>query len=218
MRYKFFLKILKIIPHLVCSVLMISGCSPPPQQVVLPPADPATQVVLLPDPDGKTGILEISNVTGIQTLNRAWQTTESASMNRKPSEPSILDEKQVREVFREALDAEPIPPVGFIMYFRSDSARLTADSLELLTKVIEAIHVRKSTDIIVSGHTDTVATAGYNRRLSLRRAKAVANMLVSKGIDRQTIHITYHGKGNPLVPTPDGVAEPRNRRVEITVR
>jgi len=218
MRYKLLLKIRKIVPALVFLSLLISGCAPPPQQVILPPPEPATQVVLLPDPDGKTGILEVSNVKGAQTLNRAWQITESPSIDRTPSEPKILEERQVRETFREALEAEPIPPVGFIMYFRPDSSRLSADSLELLIKVIDAIHVRKSTDIIVSGHTDAVSTTAYNRRLSLRRAKAVANILISKGIDPQNIHITYHGKGNPLVPTPDGVAEPRNRRVEITVR
>jgi outer membrane protein OmpA-like peptidoglycan-associated protein len=216
MRYTLTLKIRKIIPPFVLSVFLISGCASAPP-VVIPP-EPSTQVFLLPDPDGKVGILEVSNIKGVQTLDHAWQTTEAVSMDRIPSEPKMLEETQVRQTFREALEAEPIPPIGFIMYFRSNSARLSAESLELLTKVIDAIQLRKSTDIIVSGHTDAVSTADYNRRLSLRRAKAVADILVAKGIDRQNIQITYHGKGNPLVPTPDGVAEPRNRRVEITVR
>ena len=209
MRYKLLLRIQKIILRLVLLVLLMSGCASTTQM---------TQVVLLPDPDGKVGILEVSNVKGTQTLNQAWQATESANMDRPPSEPKTLGEKQVRQVFREALDAQPIRPVSFIIYFRTGSAALSTESLTLLAKAIDAIQARKSTDIIISGHTDAVGSTDDNYRLSIRRAKAVADMLVKGGIDRQNIQETYHGKGNPLVPTPDGVPEPRNRRVEITVR
>jgi outer membrane protein OmpA-like peptidoglycan-associated protein len=199
-------KIQKISLGLVLLVLLISGCAS------------TTQVVLLPDPDGKVGILEVSNAKGTQTLNQAWQATESASADRPPSEPKILEEKQVRQAFREALEAQPIPPVSFIIYFRTGSAALSTESLKLLAKVIDAIQARKSTDIIISGHTDSVGSIDDNYRLSIRRAKAVADILVKRGIDRRNIQETYHGEGNPLVPTPDRVREPRNRRVEITVR
>lgn len=206
MKHKLLLRIQKIIHPLVLLVLLMSGCAS------------TTQVVLLPDPDGKVGILEVSNVKGTKTLNQAWQATESASMDRTPSDPKILEEKKVRQVFREALEAEPIQPANFIIFFRTDSSALSTDSLALLTKVIDAIQARKSTDIIISGHTDAVGAIDYNRRLSLRRAKTVVDILVARGVDRQDIQVTYHGKGNPLVPTPDGVQEPRNRRVEVTVR
>ncbi len=206
MKNKSLLRIRDIILPLVFLLLLISGCAS------------STQVVLLPDPDGKVGTLEVSNVKGTQTLNQAWQATVSASMDRIPSEPKLLEEEKVRQVFREALEAEPIPPVSFIIYFRTDRSVLSTESLTLLTKVMDAILSRKSTDIIISGHTDAVGAIDYNHRLSLRRAKAVADILISKGIDRQNIQVTYHGKGNPLVPTPDGRPEPRNRRVEITVR
>lgn len=209
MRYKLLLRIQKIILRLVLLVLLMSGCASTTQ---------VTQVVLLPDPDGKVGILEVSNVKGTRTLNQAWQATESESMDRPPSEPKMLEEKQVRQAFHEALEAQPIPPVSFIIYFRTGSAALSTESLTVLTKVRDAIQARKSTDILISGHTDAVGSIDDNYRLSVRRAKAVADMLVKRGIDRQNIQETYHGKGNPLVAAPDGVPEPRNRRVEITVR
>jgi outer membrane protein OmpA-like peptidoglycan-associated protein len=177
-----------------------------------------TQVVLLPDPDGKVGTVEVSTARGQQKLDRAWQATESAGMDKTPGTPKMLAEKDVRQAFREALAAEPLPPVSFILYFGIDSAALPAESRAILEKVWEAIGVRNSTDIIISGHTDAVGSVEYNRRLSLRRAKAVADILVAKGLNRQDIQVTYHGKGNPLVPSPNGVPEPRNRRVEITIR
>ena len=190
----------------------------PPPPAPAPVRAPTTQVVLLPDPDGRVGVLEVSNAEGKQTLDQAWQATESIGAGRAPGRPEILGEAQVRRMFREALEAEPVQPVSFILYFKTDSTKLSRESRGLLTQVLDAIHVRKSTDIVVSGHTDAVAPIDYNRLLSVRRAEAVADALVARGVDRESIQITSHGEGNPLVPTPDGVPEPRNRRVEITVR
>jgi outer membrane protein OmpA-like peptidoglycan-associated protein len=57
----------------------------------------------------------------------------------------------------------------------------------------------------VTGFTDTSGSADYNQRLSVRRANAAQNALV----------VTGRGQNDLRVPTPDGVREPQNRRVEI---
>jgi outer membrane protein OmpA-like peptidoglycan-associated protein len=88
----------------------------------------------------------------------------------------------------------------------------------LIPEVIRTIRERHSSDVSIVGHTDTMGNREYNYRLSLRRAQAVRQLLVDAGVDPSSFQITSHGKDNPLVPTGDGVAEPRNRRVEITVR
>jgi len=186
--------------------------------LALTACSPTTQVILLPNPDGKVGSIEVSDKKGTQTLDKPWQSTETSVLTGAQGAPKVVGEKQARAIFQQALEAEPMAPATFIMQFRSGSADLTPESLKLIPDVLEAVKTRQSTDIIVSGHTDSVGSDDYNRTLSLRRAKAVANVLVAKGIARGTIELTYHGKGNPLVKTPDGVAEPRNRRVEITVR
>ncbi len=188
------------------ALLLNTGCAP------------ATKVVLLPDPDGKVGVVDVSSDKGIQTLDKPWQMTEVSSQDKAPSVPRLMDEKEVRAMFKEALTSEPIPPVFSIVYFETDASDLTTESLKILSRVLEEIGVRKSTNIIVSGHTDTVGSVEKNQVLSLKRAKAVADFFISKGVKAENIDIFYHGKGNPLIPTPDGVSEPRNRRVEITVR
>jgi len=73
-------------------------------------------------------------------------------------------------------------------------------------------------DISVGGHTDRVGTRRYNYRLSLERARAVASYLIAEGVDPSILAIDSHGEDNPLISTGDGVSEPRNRRVEVTVR
>lgn len=117
-----------------------------------------------------------------------------------------------------ALAALPKPPLQFILYFEHDSVNLTPKSQALLKKVLGMIRNRAPVDISVVGHTDTVGLKGYNYVLSMERAKAVAAILLGQRVDPSTLDITSHGKDNPLVPTGDQVSEPRNRRVEITVR
>jgi outer membrane protein OmpA-like peptidoglycan-associated protein len=179
---------------------------------------PTTRVILLPDPDSKVGVIDVSSARGVQTLDRPWQTTEVSGADKTPSAPSLLPEKEVREMFKEALAAEPLSPAKFIVYFGMESYELTAESLKTLSRVFEEIEARRSTDIVVSGNTDAVGSAEINLELSLKRAKAVVDYLVGKGIKPEHISVTYHGKGNPLVPARDGVPEPRNRRTEIVVR
>ncbi len=73
-------------------------------------------------------------------------------------------------------------------------------------------------DIVVIGHTDSVGSDTFNDALALRRAETVRAMLIGRGLAPDSIVAVGRGKRELLVPTPDGVAEPRNRRVEIVVR
>jgi outer membrane protein OmpA-like peptidoglycan-associated protein len=174
--------------------------------------------VLLPDPDGKVGRIELTNPKGAQTLDQPWQSVEAVSADKAPSAPKIMDEAQVRSTFKEALAAQPKASVTFLLYFQRQSAEPTAESLKLLPDVLEAIKSHESTDISVVGHADSTGPADYNLNLSLRRARKIADILVSKGVDRAIIEIDYFGKAKPLIEKPEGVPEPRNRRVEITIR
>src|SRR5262249_44197266 len=112
----------------------------------------------------------------------------------------------------------PPEPVRFVLYFRQDSDDLTAESQALLPQFFRAVRDRSPADVSIVGHTDTVADREYNYRLGLRRANRVADLLVVQGVDRSSLDIDSHGKDDLLVKTADQVAEPRNRRVEITVR
>jgi outer membrane protein OmpA-like peptidoglycan-associated protein len=184
------------------------------------PEAPAAYLIyiVMPDPDGKVGKVEVFTQKGSQILDQPWQATEVQSMDQRPGEPKILDEKQVREMFRDALEARPERPVAYLVYFETGGTRMTADSQRLIAEVVKEIKTRNPLEITVSGHTDAVGSVEYNRLLSLKRANAVVSILVTQGVKEELIEITYHGKENPLIRTPDGVAEPRNRRVEITIR
>ena len=71
--------------------------------------------------------------------------------------------------------------------------------------------------VAIAGYTDLAGTQQYNLALSKRRADTVKAALVKDGVPAAAIDASWHGKENPRVPTADGVREPQNRRVEITM-
>ena len=95
---------------------------------------------------------------------------------------------------------------------------LTPESLQMIPQVINTVSERDSLDIGIYGHTDRVGSETYKQTLSMQRAFAVQAILVDEGVSYDDTETASHGEGNPLIDTPDGVAEPRNRRVEIIVR
>jgi outer membrane protein OmpA-like peptidoglycan-associated protein len=195
------------------------GCQKsPPVLLPEPEEKPKSLFVLLPEQDGEVGQITVSNPEGEQVLNKAWQATAVESAGKHPSAPMQLDEQEVAETFGEALAAQPQRPAHFILYFESGSTELTAASRELVRDVLKAIAERASVDTSVVGHTDTAGAADLNYKLALQRAELVAKILTSQGVDPEILEIKSHGEGDPLVLTADGVSEPRNRRVEVTVR
>ena len=57
-----------------------------------------------------------------------------------------------------------------------------------------------------------------NVRISRERANEVAKLLTSMGVVAESLEVASHGMELPLINTPEGVPEPRNRRVELVVR
>ena len=179
---------------------------------------PKNRYVLIPDLEGKVGKLEVFSEKGSQVLDKAYEATGLNRADEVPTTPKIMDEAEVRKIFKDALGAQPTPPVHFLLYFVTGTTDLTQKSLDQFPQVLKTIQDRNSVDLTVSGHTDRSGSKGYNRKLSLDRAEKVVEFLVSEGVDSKILEITSHGEGNPLVKTPDGVAEPKNRRVEVVIR
>jgi outer membrane protein OmpA-like peptidoglycan-associated protein len=114
----------------------------------------------------------------------------------------------------------PPPPVcnkgPFIVFFEWDSAAITGDASAVLDSAVQAYGSCGAVPVMLAGYADRSGPARYNLGLSKRRDAAVQSYLVGHGIPASAISSQAFGEANPRVPTPDGVRELQNRRVEIT--
>jgi hypothetical protein len=108
-------------------------------------------------------------------------------------------------------------PGRYLVFFAWDQASLTEADRQIISQAVEEYRRTGAVQITATGHTDTSGSAAYNLDLSLRRAEAVANELIRQGVPATEISTVGQGEEDLLVPTPDGVREARNRRVEIVV-
>jgi outer membrane protein OmpA-like peptidoglycan-associated protein len=190
---------------------------PAPKQTPLP-APRQNLFVLLSDPDGRTGQIVVENKGGSQLIDKPGYVAEVKDAATPPAVPHPMDEKEIARIFGKALAAQPEPPVLFILNFKIGSAELTEESIKKIPEIFATISARKSSDISVVGHSDTVGPKKKNYEISFNRAQKVKELLVSRGIDPQAVITDSHGEDNLLVKTADEVAEPKNRRVEVTIR
>ena len=196
------------LPFLLLASLVLGGCATGQKSLV----------VLLPEEGNATAGVKVTNQRGSRVLSSPYQATEIAGPNKAPGAPVTLDETTVQREFGEALSAMPSPPVVFRLYFESDSTELTAESRQLLPAVLETIAKRQPAEVAVVGHTDTQGPPDRNYRLGLERAEEMAALLKSLGVVPASLEVSSHGEADLLVATGDDVPEPRNRRVEVTVR
>lgn len=181
-------------------------------------AGPRSQFVLLPSPDGHLGKVTVAAKAGETTLAKAFESTDLARPGDRPSQPVVMTEEKVNILFKDALTAQPAVPVTYLLYFESASSALTRESEKLLPQIVAYIRKTNSSDIDVSGHCDKVGSRDVNIRISRERAETVARRLVGMGVELEALDVASYGAELPLVDTPEGVPEPRNRRVEIVVR
>jgi outer membrane protein OmpA-like peptidoglycan-associated protein len=172
--------------------------------------------VVLPNPGGGSGAVTVSDNGGQPVV--VDQPYGAAEVRSGKVAAATSSQEQVQKVFGSALAAQPTLPSHFRLYFESDSDVLTPASAHEYKQVFEDIKQRPAYQVEVIGHTDTFAAKDYNQRLSLQRAEAIKLRLMHDGLDPKSISVAGRGELDLAVKTPDGVHEPRNRRVEITVR
>jgi outer membrane protein OmpA-like peptidoglycan-associated protein len=174
-------------------------------------------VVVVPGADGHVGAVTVTDTHGQTVLDQAYAAA-TAGRGETRTERVEITASQVEAIFGQARAARPKPPVAFRLYFVSDADQLTPESRVAFEDVFKEIASRAAADIVVTGHTDTFGTDAYNDGLSAQRATAVRALLIARGLKPDSVTTAARGKRELLIATGDQVHEPRNRRVEITVR
>jgi outer membrane protein OmpA-like peptidoglycan-associated protein len=175
---------------------------------------PAGSVTLLPGEAGAPvgAVAVFDPKSGAEQGSLTAENTQTALGGKfvaRPADPKL---------YAALTDALPPPIARYTLYFIEGTTKLTPESEPELKKVFAELARRPGAEVQITGHTDTVGSEGDNDMLSLRRARDVREALIAQGLSPTISRAVGRGERELLVPTPPNTSEPRNRRVEITVR
>lgn len=176
---------------------------------------PSDKVVLLPQADGSSSAVVVKQGEQQAVLDTPYASARTGS--KGPTTGRETDES-VKKQFGAALGAQPPAPKSFTVYFLLNSDEFTEESKAAVNDLLAEMAKRPSPEITAIGHTDRLGSDQVNDTLSAQRAQRVKELLIQRGVAAERISVAGRGEREPLVPTADEVAEPRNRRVEISVR
>jgi OOP family OmpA-OmpF porin len=101
------------------------------------------------------------------------------------------------------------------VFFETNSATLKTESSETLDKVAASLGDFPDVKIQVAGHTDSTGSAAYNLKLSDKRATAVMNYLISKGVNPAMLSEKGYGMTEPIADNKTVEGRAQNRRVGL---
>lgn len=175
------------------------------------------RITLLPDPQGNVGAVVVKSASKTQVIDTAYAQADVAQNGT--IEVTTQSPSNVAGRYGDLLAARPPRPETFTINFLFDSAtELAPDSAATVAKLKTVLASWPAPHLTVVGHTDLAGSDDFNDRLSMRRAQTVAAFLVKAGIPARQIETAGRGKREPVVRTPDGVPNQKNRRVVIIIQ
>jgi outer membrane protein OmpA-like peptidoglycan-associated protein len=101
--------------------------------------------------------------------------------------------------------------------FAFDKATLSLEAFRNVDKLADFLRKHPNRSVLIEGHTDSVGSEEYNLDLSKKRADAVKNALVAKGVGEERITPKGYGKKYPVASNNTSDGRKLNRRVEVVV-
>jgi OOP family OmpA-OmpF porin len=101
--------------------------------------------------------------------------------------------------------------------FEVNSSRLTANAKVILNQVADSLAAASGMRVEIGGHTDAQGSDAFNQKLSERRAQAVKDYLISRGIDAARLESKGYGEAQPVDSNETVEGRELNRRVEMKI-
>lgn len=184
--------------------------------------------------ESKDGSAEIEVTGGIAPYTITWDSGEAESIAKKLSggmhTVTVTDANQCEQVAEvsigqgkilAALDINKIN-IGQTLrieklFFEADSTDIEPESYEILEEIRTFLDENEDVVIEIAGHTNNLPDHAYCDKLSLERAKSVAEYLYDRGIRENRIQAKGYGKRNPIASNATVEGRARNQRVEIRI-
>lgn len=125
-------------------------------------------------------------------------------------------EAQLRDLQAQQTERGLIVTLGDVL-FAFNRAELSAQAAPRLDKLADFLRQFPDRKLLIEGYTDSVGGDSYNQSLSERRAQAVGDALVQRGVDTSRITAVGYGKAYPVADNGSPEGRAMNRRVEIVI-
>ncbi len=158
----------------------------------------------------------------IEQQEENWKSDEALSCKKDYLEAIAELEGLVQQAPQpiEPVAEEPAPMVPeeamYLVFFNWDSHELSSGAISVLDAVALEVAKNPPSRVNVYGHADTSGAADYNKKLAFKRANAVRDALIQRGVPADILVVDSRGENELLVQTSDDVREPANRRANIS--
>ena len=154
-------------------------------------------------------------------INRCKREFLAALEQLEGAMPAAAPPSAPAAVAEPAFNVDPNAPMEvenamYLVFFDWDQSTLGPGAQSVLDAVAAEVSKRSLSAVNVVGHADTSGPTDYNQKLAQRRANAVRDALVQRGVSANLINASSRGEDELLVATPDNVREPANRRAQIS--
>lgn len=146
-------------------------------------------------------------------LAQAEQAQRDAEISREETERL---QQQLDELEAERTNRGMVLTLGDVL-FDTNKADLRPAARSPIVKMVSFMREYPQRQLLIEGHTDSTGAADYNEALSERRAEAVRDALVARGIDSQRIRTVGLGEDHPVASNDSSSGRQQNRRVEIVI-
>jgi len=159
-----------------------------------------------------------SNVPCKSDFMNAMAEIEAALPEEVAPTPMVTEEFPAPVTMLDNNEPLNVAEAMYLVFFDFDQSSINPGAQSVIDSVVNEIQAAQIDGINIVGHTDTSGSSSYNQRLANRRADAVRNALVERGVPSDIISVEGRGENELLVDTQDGIREPANRRAVITFR
>ncbi len=166
---------------------------------------------------------ETQTTTADMPLTAAAETVQPLSaLSLSTGSGELLDTYQLRPADTNNLLNSRTSSLGYVfilsdLVFETDQDQLQAGTLYMLDRLAKALNALPQQDILIEGHTDDRGNSDYNLQLSQRRAAAVKQALLTRGVSEARIQARGYGELLPIADNHSEAGRLKNRRVEITL-
>lgn len=150
--------------------------------------------------------------TACETASNVAGDSASGSSSSSASGSATASASSSSTTATQMSDAEKLAQVGNTVYFGFDSSELAGEAQATLDRQAAFLNVNPTMVVIIEGHADERGTREYNLALGDRRAVAVRDYLLAKGLNAARVRTVSYGKERPAVSGSNEESWAKNRR------